>query len=63
MSLTSFVSVIAWPIAFTIVGIVVALAIAGMYQDRLIYRAKMAGHELALEPHSIKLNLGGSDED
>ena len=59
MTITQIIEIIAWPIAATIISIVVGLVVAGMYQDRLLYQAKIQGHDLKLEPI---LQIGGDDK-
>ena len=58
MSITGFVSIIAWPLAITIVSVVIALAIIAAWQDYLIYKAKIKGLDLKLENHNIEISFG-----
>ena len=63
MTITQVIQIIAWPIAATIISIVVGLVVAGMYQDHLLYQAKIQGHDLKLEPNRMHIQIGGDDNE
>ena len=63
MTITQIIETLAWPIAAILIAIVVSLAAAGMYQDHLLYKAKIQGHDLKLEPNKIHVQIGGNDNE